>query len=75
MCSGLREGELSSLLGGVLNGEILASTEGLRASGFKTFPPGMAIVVGFAGILGLSALLTGGGLGPDFPASCVSPAS
>lgn len=58
--SGLLDGELSSPLGGVLNGEIRASKEALRASGFKTLPAGSAIVVGLAGIFGFSALLTGG---------------
>jgi len=59
--SGLREGELSSLLGGVLNGETFASKEGRRASGFRPRFGGKGIVVGLAGIFGLSARLTGGG--------------
>lgn len=54
-------GELSSLLGGVLKGDTLASTEGRRSSGSRVAGGGMAIVTGFAGIFGLSARLTGGG--------------
>lgn len=69
--SGLREGELSSLLGGVLKGDTLASKEGLRGSGCRTLGAGTAIAVGFAGIFGLSARLTGGGLAGVF-VSCVS---
>jgi hypothetical protein len=67
--SGLLEGELSSLLGGVLNGDTEASKEGRRCSGLIALPPaiptGRAIVVGFAGIFGFSARLTGGGLAGD----------
>lgn len=67
--SGLRVGELSSLLGGVLKGDIRASKDDLRSSGLSALPAanpgGGAIVIGFAGIFGLSALLTGGGLPGD----------
>lgn len=63
--SGLREGELSSLLGGVLKGETFASKEGRRASGFRPIFGGKGMVVGLAGIFGLSARLTGGGGFPD----------
>ena len=69
MASGLLEGELSSLLGGVLNGDTLASKEVRRGSGLRTLPAvnpmGKAIAVGFAGIIGFSARLTGGGLAGD----------
>ena len=54
-------GELSSLLGGVLKGDILAPREGLRASGCRISGASTAIVFGFTGILGFSARLTGGG--------------
>lgn len=71
--SGLLEGELSSLLGGVLNGETRASIEARRASGFKAlvivFAAGRTIAAGFAGMRGLSARLTGGGLAGDFDSS------
>lgn len=63
--SGLRDGEPSSLLGGVLNGEIRASNEGLRTSGLRPLLPGMEITLGFVGILGFSARFTGGGLAGD----------
>jgi hypothetical protein len=69
IASGLLEGELSSLLGGVLNGDTEASKEGRRCSGLRALPlaipTGKAIVVGFAGIFGLSVRLTGGGLAGD----------
>lgn len=69
--SGLLDGELSSLLGGVLNGDTRASKDGLRASGFNALeeaggPMGTAIMFGFAGTFGLSARFTGGGLAGDF---------
>jgi hypothetical protein len=60
--SGLRDGELSSLLGGVLNGDTrVACIEGRLASGWRIFVEGVVIDPGLTGILGLSALLTGGG--------------
>jgi hypothetical protein len=58
---------LSSLSGGVEKGDNLASDEGRRgATGCRVAASGTGsidcgIVAGFAGILGLSALLTGGG--------------
>lgn len=74
--SGLCVGELSLLLGGVLKGDMRASNDGLRGpSGLSAmpamFPSGGAIVIGFAGIFGFSALLTGGGLPGDLGA-CAS---
>ena len=59
--SGLRLGELSSLLGGVLNGDVRAWKDGLRASGCSMLLLGIPTTVGFAGIFGFSARLTGGG--------------
>ena len=65
----VRGGEgLSSLLGGVLKGEILASEEGRLCfcSGSRLSVPvcdAIVAIVGLAGIFGLSALLTGGGFG------------
>ena len=82
--SGLLDGELSSLLGGVLNGDTRASKDGLRVSGFNAFPgggpTGTAIMFGFAGTFGLSARFTGGGLPGDFdkgisPTFCSLPTS
>jgi len=48
---------LSSLLGGVLNGEILSSAVDFDGSRFVL----LGIKFGFEGTLGLSARLTGGG--------------
>jgi hypothetical protein len=61
----------SSLLGGVLKGEIRASTEGRRGSGCRILVGGKEMALGFAGIFGFSARLTGGGaaLGFSFCAS------
>lgn len=70
--SGLIEGEFSSLLGGVLKGDTRASEEGLRATGWRILAGGIALTFGFAGILGLSARLTGGGTTFGL-SSCESP--
>lgn len=55
----------SSLLGGVLNGETLRSLKNARGRVANPCSGVAAILIGFAGILGFSALLTGGGNG-DF---------
>jgi hypothetical protein len=69
--SWLRTGELSSLLGGVLKGDMRASKEGLRASGWRILAAGRVMTFGLSGILGFSARLTGGGGGLGF-SSCTS---
>lgn len=54
-------GTFSGLLGGVLNGETGSSKTAGSVRGAKELVSGWENIAGFAGILGLSARLTGGG--------------
>ena len=69
--SGLRVKSPSSLLGGVLKGDIRGPSEGLRASGRRMLAADRATTFGLDGILGFSARFTGGGGAFSF-SSCVT---
>ena len=61
-CKGVGCGEISALLGGVLKGETLSSGDCVDLSGTSDVPfDVLGTIAGFAGTLGLPALLTGGG--------------
>lgn len=62
-----RAGGFSGLLGGVLKGDTARSRViDSSARGASVFPSAWFKTVGFAGILGFSARLTGGGMDPLF---------